>query len=68
MTKRRQRKVLTVRVEFEPNRLSRDCLQKAYQMFSPTVAVSLAKTLTTDERESDQQTESDVMLPARRPQ
>lgn len=49
MTKCKQRKVLTVRCEYEPNRLSLDCLQQAYQRFSPPVAVSLSATPRTDE-------------------
>jgi hypothetical protein len=68
MSKRRQRYVLTVRVEFEPNRRSQDCLQQAYQLCSPTVAVSLAKALNADELESDQQTDSDALQTSRSPQ
>ena len=68
MTKRKQRQVLTVRVEYEPNRFSTDCLQQAYQRFSPTVAVSLSTTLCTDEVESDQQADSDALQPSGSPQ
>ncbi len=64
MTKRKQRQVLTVRVEFEPNRFSHDCLQQAHQRFSPTVVVSLSTTLSTDEVESDQQADSDALQPS----
>lgn len=68
MTKRKQRQVLTVRVEFEPNRFSHDCLQQTYQRFSPTVAVSLSTTRCTDEAESDQQADSDALQPSESPQ
>ena len=68
MTKRKQRQVLTVRVEFEPNRFSHDCLQQAYQRFSPTVAVSLSTTLSTDEVVQDQQADSDALQPSGSPQ
>ena len=66
MTKRKQRQVqLTVRVEFEPNRLSYDCLQQAYQRFSSTVSASLSTTLCTDETESNQQADSNALRPSR---
>ena len=68
MTKRKQRQVLTVRVEFEPNRFSHDCLQQAYQRFSPAVVVSLSTTRCTDEVESDQQADSDALQPSGSPQ
>ncbi|ASJ74595.1 hypothetical protein [Granulosicoccus antarcticus] len=68
MTKRKRRQVLTVRVEFEPNRFSHDCLQQAYQRFSPTVAVSLSTPLNTDEAEPDQQADPDILRPSRSPQ
>ncbi len=68
MTKRKQRQVLTVRVEFEPNRFSHDCLLQAYQRFSPTVSVSLSTTLNIDEAESDQQADCVVLRPSRSPQ
>ena len=68
MTKRKQRQVLTVRVEYEPNRFSTDCLQQAYQRFSPTVAVSLSTTLSTNDAEPDQQAEFDALRPSRSPQ
>jgi len=61
MSKRKQRKVLTVRVEYEPNRFSRDCLQQAYQRFSPTKAVSLSTALGADECGSDRQADPDVV-------
>ena len=68
MSKRKLRQVLTVRVEFEPNGFSHDCLQQAYQRFSPTVAVSLSTTLCTDETESDLQADSDALRSSRSPQ
>ncbi len=68
MTKRKQRQVLTVRVEFEPNRFSHDCLQQTYQKFSPTVAVSLSTTQCADEVESERQADSDALQPSGSPQ
>lgn len=64
MTKRKRRQVLTVRVEYEPNRFSGDSLRKAYQTFSPTVAVSLTTSQSTDEAEIDQDVDSDVLQPS----
>ena len=68
MSKRSKRQTLTVRVEYEPNRLSRECLQQTYQIFDPTVAVSLGKALNPEESESDQGNESDTVQPSRKPQ
>jgi len=68
MTKRNKRRTLTVRVEYEPNRFSRECLQQTYQSFGPTVAIRLNTTLSADEAELDQEIESDTIRPSRRPQ
>jgi len=66
MTTRKPRRELTVRVEYEPNRFSDDCLQQAYQIFSPTTtAVALATEFSVDEDELDQQTNSSASQPSR---
>lgn len=65
MTQRRRRQ-LTVRVEHEPNRHARECLQQAYQVFSPTVAVSLDVPREADEAVSeDTPSDSDALLASR---
>jgi hypothetical protein len=66
MSKRGKRRILAVRVEYEPNRLSRECLQKTYQLFSPTAAIRLSMTQNSDELESDQEVESDAIKPSRK--
>lgn len=43
MSKRKRSKQLKVRVEYEPNRFSQDCLQQVYGHFSPTASVSLSR-------------------------
>ena len=68
MSKRRQRNSLIVRVEYEPNRRSQDCLRQAYQLCSPSKTVSLARTSNADTQESDQQSDSDAVQPSRSPQ
>jgi len=68
MTKHKKRRTLTVRVEYEPNRFSRECLQQTYQAFSPTTTVRLNPPLDSDEVESDQEISSDPIRPYRKPQ
>lgn len=68
MTKRRRRQ-LTVRVEHEPNRHAPECLQQAYQVFSPTVAVSLDVPREADAAVSeDSPSDTDAVQPSRSPQ
>lgn len=68
MTKRRRRE-LTVRVEHEPNRHARECLQQAYQVFSPTVVVRLDAQRDSDEAEpEDSPNDSDALQRSRSPQ
>ena len=68
MTQRKRRQVLTVRVEYEPNRFSCDTLQKAYQTFSPAVSVSVTTSLSKDDDEMEQESDSDALRPPRSPQ
>lgn len=68
MTKRRRRE-LTVRVEHEPNRHARECLQQAYQVFSPTEAVRLDTERDSDEAEPEgSSNDSDPLQRSRSPE
>ena len=65
MTKRKQRPALTIRVEYEPNRFSVDCLLQVYQVLSPTATVSLTTESSCEDTESGQQANSVALRPSR---
>lgn len=61
MSKHRRSKLLKVRVKYEPNRFSQECLQQVYRQFSPTAAVSFATGSEPEQATTEVETDTDVV-------